>query len=92
MKRSLNQIIVILYSLPETFKDDKLAIKYGRESLSLEDILRAFRSKELEIKFQKKTIAEGLQTKGRSEKKTQYKDKSNNKSKSRLKKSLLALS
>ena len=49
-----NQAIIILNSLPDTFKDLKTAIKYGRESLSLDDVLGALRSRDLEIKFEKK--------------------------------------
>ena len=55
-----NQAIIILNSLPDTYKDLKAAIKYGRESLSLDDVLGALRSRDLEIKFEKKTNSESL--------------------------------
>lgn len=45
------------------FKEVKVTIKYGRESLSLEDVFGALRSKNLEM------IGKGLQTRVRSEKK-----------------------
>ena len=35
-----NQAIILLNSLPESFKDIKVAIKYGRDSLTLEDVIR----------------------------------------------------
>ena len=40
-----NQAIILLNSLPESHKDLKTAIKYGRESLSLDDVLGALRSR-----------------------------------------------
>ena len=60
-----NQAIILLNSLPESFKDLKSAIKYGRESLSLDDVLGALRSRDLEIKIEKKTNFESLQVRGR---------------------------
>ena len=60
-----NQAIIILNSLPNSFKDLKAAIKYGRETLSLDDVLGALRSRDLEIKIEKKGIFEGLQVRGR---------------------------
>ena len=55
-----NQAIIILNSLPNSYKDLKLAIKYGRESLSLDDVLGALRSRDLEMTFEKKGSSEGL--------------------------------
>ena len=49
-----NLAIIILNSLPDMFKDLKSAIKYGRDSLSLEDVLGALRYKDLEIKIEKR--------------------------------------
>ena len=48
-----NQEIVILNSLPNNQKDLKTTIKYGKESLSLEDVLGALRSKDPEMKVEK---------------------------------------
>ena len=56
-----NQAIIILNSLPDSYKDLKSAIKYGRETLSLDDALEALRSRDLEIKIEKKEVSEGLQ-------------------------------
>ena len=54
-----NQVIIILNSLPDTFKDLKAAIKYSIESLSLDDILGTLQSRDLEIKFEKKSNSKG---------------------------------
>ncbi|PON64464.1 hypothetical protein TorRG33x02_273130 [Trema orientale] len=74
-----NQAIIILNSLPESYKDLKSTIKYGRESLSLDDVLRALRSHDLEVKIEKRSNGEGLQVRGR----TQKRDKSKGRGKSR---------
>ena len=60
-----NQSIIIFNSLAESFKDLKTTIKYGRESLSLDDVLGALRSRDLEIKIEKKTSSKSLQVRGR---------------------------
>ena len=49
-----NLAIIILNSLPDMFKDLKSAIKYGRDSLSLENVLGALRYKDLEINIEKR--------------------------------------
>ncbi|KAL5541128.1 hypothetical protein UlMin_043414 [Ulmus minor] len=57
------QVVLLLNSLPENYKDVKNAIKYGRESICLEDVISALRIRELEIKVERKknsTIAKGL--------------------------------
>ena len=46
----------------------KSAIKYGRDSLNLDDVLRVLKYKEFEIKIEKKLSAKGLQALGRSHK------------------------
>ena len=74
-----NQAIIILNSLPESYKDLKSAIKYGRESLSLDDVLGALRSRDLEIKIEKRSNGERLQVRGRNQKR----DKSKGRGKSR---------
>ena len=45
-----NQAIILLNSLLDSFKDMKTAIKYRSESLSLENVLVALRSRDLETK------------------------------------------
>lgn len=60
-----NQAIILLYSLPEACKDLKTAIKYDRSSLTLEDVLSALRSRDLEIKRDNmSTPAKGLHVSG----------------------------
>ena len=59
-----NQAIIILNSLPESYRDVKTAIKYGRTLLSLQVVLSALRSRDLEFKKEKKVNnAEGLNVK-----------------------------
>ena len=63
----------------------KTAIKYGRESLSLEDILGALRSRDLENKKDKKATSsngEGLEVMGGPEKRHQSKGRKNSRSQS----------
>ncbi|TXG63255.1 hypothetical protein EZV62_010249 [Acer yangbiense] len=55
-----NEAIILLNSLPESFKDVKAAIKYGRTSLSLEECISALKSKELELKIERKDNGENL--------------------------------
>ena len=62
-----NQAILLLNSLSDSYKDTKAAIKYDRESLTLDDVLGALRPRELEIKTKKKASSEGLQVRGRSQ-------------------------
>ncbi|MDO7987387.1 hypothetical protein OC713_02560 [Sweet potato little leaf phytoplasma] len=70
-----NKAIILLNSLPESYSEVKTAIKYGRDSLTLDIVLNALRSRELEIK---KTSRDGEAhlTRGRPEKKV-YKNNGN---------------
>ena len=55
--------MILLNSSPESHKDLKTTIKYGRESLSLEDVIGVLRSRYFEIKKDKKATGssgEGL--------------------------------
>ena len=81
-----NQAIIILNSLTDLYKDLKAAIKYGRESLSLDDVLGALRSRDLELKSERKTNSESLQVKGRPQKRDQFRGcgKSRSKSKGKM--------
>ncbi|TXG70421.1 hypothetical protein EZV62_005356 [Acer yangbiense] len=80
-----NQAIIVLNSLSDSYKDLKAAIKYGRDSLSLEDVLGALRSREMEMRSEKRaSIGEGLNVRGRSEKNgNNYKGRGKSGSKSR---------
>ena len=82
-----NQAIILLNSLLESFKDLKSVIKYGRESLSLDDLLGALRSRDLEIKIKKKTNSESLQVRGRQLRRDQSKNRWNSRLKSKGKQS-----
>ncbi|TXG72862.1 hypothetical protein EZV62_001441 [Acer yangbiense] len=55
-----NEAIILLNSLPESFNDANAAIKYGRSSLSLEECVSALKSKELELKIERKDNGENL--------------------------------
>lgn len=48
----INQLL--LNSLPKNYKEVKAAIKYVRDSLSLDTVLDVLRSKDFEIKSEKK--------------------------------------
>ena len=78
-----NQAIILLNSLPESYKELKAAIKYGRDSLTLDDVLGALRSRELEIKIEKKATSEGLQVRGRTPRRDHQKGRGKSRSKSR---------
>ena len=51
-----NQAIIILNSLTDSYKDLKVAIKYGKESLFLDDVLGVLRSRGLEMNEKEKKI------------------------------------
>ncbi|TXG60670.1 hypothetical protein EZV62_015243 [Acer yangbiense] len=65
-----NQAIIVLNSLPDSYNDLKATIKYGRDSLTLEDVLGALRFMEMEMRSEKKaSTGKGLNVRGRTEKK-----------------------
>ncbi|TXG64459.1 hypothetical protein EZV62_011453 [Acer yangbiense] len=56
-----NEAIILLNSLHDSFKDVKAAIKYGRTSLSLDECISALKSKDLELKMEKKdSVSHGM--------------------------------
>ena len=82
-----NQAIILLNSLPDFFKEVMAAIKYGKDNLLLDDVLGALRSRDLEIKFEKRDSnnGENLMARGRLDKKDGRNYRGKSKSKSRLK-------
>jgi len=79
-----NQAILLLNSLLESYKDMKIVIKYGRESLSLENALVALRSRDLEVKKDKKSnTAKGLQVQGKFDRRPQSRGRGVTRSQSR---------
>ncbi|KAK2646260.1 hypothetical protein Ddye_021455 [Dipteronia dyeriana] len=78
------EAIILLNYLPESFKDVKVAIKYGRTFISLEECVSALKSKELELKIEKNDGGENLFARGRQPVKN-ITDNSHYKSKSRSK-------
>ena len=45
-----SQAIILLNSLPKSYKEVKAAIKFGRQSITLDEVISALRSWELEMK------------------------------------------
>ncbi|TXG73626.1 hypothetical protein EZV62_002205 [Acer yangbiense] len=60
-----NEAIILLNSLPDSFKNVKTAIKYGRSSLTLEECISALQYKDLELKIEKNDGGENLFARGR---------------------------
>ncbi|TXG60237.1 hypothetical protein EZV62_014810 [Acer yangbiense] len=60
-----NEAIILINALPDSFKDVKAAIKYGRTSLSFEECIFALKSKDLELKIENKDSGENLFVRGR---------------------------
>ncbi|TXG64190.1 hypothetical protein EZV62_011184 [Acer yangbiense] len=60
-----NKAIIILNSLIDSFNNVKAAIKYRRNSLTLEEYISALKSKNLELKIEKKDSGENLFARGR---------------------------
>ncbi|XP_038885928.1 uncharacterized protein LOC120076236 [Benincasa hispida] len=54
-----NEAFILLNSLPETFKDVKTALKYGRERITTYAIISAVSVKELELQMTKKDQPRG---------------------------------
>lgn len=75
-----NKVIILLNSLPESYHEIKAAIKYGRDSLTLDVVLSALRSRELEMKKLKGKKAKVLTVRGQQEKRS---PRSQSKSKSK---------
>ena len=48
-----DQVVILLNSLPDQFKELRTVIMYSRESLTLEDVMSALRSRDAEITWEK---------------------------------------
>lgn len=64
-----NKDSIILNSLPDSYSEVKTTIKYGRDSVTLDIVLNALRSRDLELKKQKRKDAEAMFARDRNEKK-----------------------
>ncbi|KAA0056593.1 Retrovirus-related Pol polyprotein from transposon TNT 1-94 [Cucumis melo var. makuwa] len=62
-----NEAVILFNSLPETYREIKAAIKYGRDSLTMSIVLDALKTRNLEIKKERKD-GELLMARGRSDK------------------------
>jgi len=63
-----DQAIMILNALPKSYSTFVEAMKYAKESLSLEDVQAALKANERESRSDKRPAAESLNVRGRSEK------------------------
>lgn len=64
-----NKVIILLNSLPDSFNDVKLTIKYRRDSLTLDIVLNELRTRGLEMKKNKIKDYEALMVRDRTNKK-----------------------
>lgn len=80
-----NEAFILLYSLPESFKDVKVAMKYGKEKITTEAIIFIVRVRELELQMVKKDqqVVDGLFSKEKT--KNLRKEKQNAEDKSKIK-------
>jgi len=79
-----DQAIFLMNSLPKPYEQLKDTLKYGKETLSLDEVISAAYSKELDLKSNgkiAKATSEGLNVRGRPEKKSSGKNKGRSKSK-----------
>lgn len=49
-----DQAVILLNSLPDSYKDVKAAIKYGRDAMTVDKIIDSLRMRDLELKLEKK--------------------------------------
>ena len=63
------QGILLLNSLPDSYRDVKNAIKYDRENVSLDDVIAALRIRDLEIKIERRGNGDGVYVNTRPKKK-----------------------
>ncbi|KAG8367168.1 hypothetical protein BUALT_Bualt16G0044500 [Buddleja alternifolia] len=83
-----DQALLLLSSLPKSYMNFKETLFYGRETLSLDEVQAALNSRELNQRNEEKgqTQAEGLNVRGRSEKRDSKKKEKKSRSKSRSRK------
>ncbi|KAI3727129.1 hypothetical protein L1987_66938 [Smallanthus sonchifolius] len=80
-----DQAIIFLASLPQSYEHFVDTLMYGRESLSMEEVLATMNSKELKKRGdQREEMSEGLFVRGRPEQRN-YKSKEKSRSKSKFK-------
>ena len=76
------QAILLLSSLPYQYNQLKGTLKYGRETLTIEDVTNAAKSKEIELKDVKDLSTSHI-TRGKPDKRESFKGRNFNKSRSR---------
>ncbi|XP_070006880.1 retrovirus-related Pol polyprotein from transposon TNT 1-94 isoform X1 [Nicotiana sylvestris] len=84
---SEDQALIVLCSLPQSYDTFADTLLYGKDSISLEDVSNALKSKELKKSFPDNRIeGEGLVIRGRTQQKDFNRKKSTARSKSRARK------
>ena len=80
-----SQAIILLNSLPESYKEVKAAIKLGRKTITLDEVISVLRSWEMEISTtsKKNSNVESPNIRGRQKEKYHSKGRSKSRSKSR---------
>ncbi|KAA0065973.1 Retrovirus-related Pol polyprotein from transposon TNT 1-94 [Cucumis melo var. makuwa] len=64
-----NQVVILLNSLPKTYREVKATIKYGQDSLTMDIVLDALKARHLEIK-KERMDEELVMARGRLDKKS----------------------
>lgn len=83
-----NEVFILLNSLPDAYKEVKVALKYGRESITTDAIISAVETKELELMATKRETpnAEGHFAKGKNKNGWKdYKNQQEDRGKSKIK-------
>lgn len=83
---SEDQALIVLCSLPPSYDNFVDTLLYGKDSISLDDVSNALKSKELKSFPDSRTEGESLVSRGRTQQKDFNRKKSNARSKSRAKK------
>ena len=80
-----SQAITLLNSLPDSFKEVKVAIKFGRKTITLDEVISALRSWDLETRAITKSSGNGesLIVRGRSNDRNQNRGRGKSRSKSK---------
>ena len=80
-----SQAIILFISLPDSYKEVKATIKFGRKSITLDEVISALRSWEMEMKSTQKVncTKESLIARGRPYNRFQNGNRNKSRSKSR---------
>ncbi|KAA0043186.1 pentatricopeptide repeat-containing protein [Cucumis melo var. makuwa] len=86
-KLGAGEAAILINSIHDTYKEVKTALKYGRETITVNSVITALKSKELELKTENKTsnAAESLFSKGKNSFRKNNKNQRSSKDKPALK-------